>query len=64
MRTENDFENMARSRGESSFLGELWAMMRAHKKYWLLPIIAVLLGLGLLVFLGGTGAAPFIYTLF
>jgi hypothetical protein len=35
-----------------------------NKKWWLAPIIVVLLGLGLLVILGGTAAAPFIYTLF
>ncbi len=64
MKSVDDFEKMARESGESSFLSELWGMMRAHKKYWLIPVIVVLLGLGLLVFLGGTGAAPFIYTLF
>jgi hypothetical protein len=35
-----------------------------NKKWWLIPIIVVLLLLGLLVVLSGTGAAPFIYTLF
>ena len=35
-----------------------------NKKWWLTPIILVLLLIGLLAFLGGTGAAPFIYTLF
>jgi len=35
-----------------------------NKKWWLIPIILVLLLLGLLIALGGTGAAPFIYTLF
>ena len=38
--------------------------MRERKKYWLAPIIIALLLLGLLVFLSGTAAAPFIYTLF
>jgi hypothetical protein len=35
-----------------------------NKKWWLIPIVVVLLLLGLLVLLSGTGAAPFIYTLF
>ena len=35
-----------------------------NKKWWLTPIILVLLLVGLLVILGSTGAAPFIYTMF
>jgi hypothetical protein len=44
---------------------ELWAFIRVRKKYWLLPIMTmmVLLG-GLLVLTKGTVIAPFIYTLF
>jgi len=45
-------------------LRELWLFMRQHKKWWLLPIVLVLLLLGVLIVLGGTGAAPFIYTVF
>jgi hypothetical protein len=48
-----------------SFLSELWAFMRERKKFWLLPIILVLLLFGALVVLTeGTAVAPFIYTLF
>lgn len=44
---------------------ELWRFMRARKKYWLLPIIVVMLVLGgLLVLAQGSAIAPFIYTLF
>lgn len=64
MNPENEFEKLARNRSEKSFVGELWALMRQNKKYWLMPIILVLLLLGALVFLSGTAAAPFIYTLF
>jgi len=64
MKTENDFENIAKNQRESSFLGELWALMRKQRKYWLMPIILTLLLLGVLVFLSGTAVAPFIYTLF
>lgn len=46
-------------------LKDLWAFMRQRKKYWLLPIILVLLVFGtLLVFAQGSAVAPFIYTLF
>ena len=47
------------------FLGELWAFMRERKKFWLLPIVVVLLLFGsLLVLTQGSVVAPFIYTLF
>ena len=46
-------------------LGDLWGFMRERKKFWLMPIIMVLLLLGgLLVFAEGSAVAPFIYTLF
>ena len=46
-------------------MGELWAYMRVRKKFWLLPIILVMLLLGaLLVFAHGSALAPFIYTIF
>ena len=46
-------------------LTDLWAFMKERKKFWLAPIILlmVLLG-GLLVFAQGSAVAPFIYTLF
>ena len=44
---------------------ELWAFMRERKKWWLLPVIAVLLVVGtLLIFAQGSALAPFIYTIF
>ena len=49
----------------SEFVMELWAFMRERKKFWMLPIIIVLLLLGsLIVFTQGSAVAPFIYTLF
>jgi hypothetical protein len=45
-------------------LAELWGFLKENRKWWLLPILAVLLALSLLTLLAGTGAAPFIYTLF
>lgn len=48
-----------------SFLVELWAFMRARKKFWLLPILLMMLVFGGLVVLShGSAVAPFIYTLF
>ncbi len=48
-----------------AFLAELWAFMRERKKFWLLPIILVLLLFGaLLVLTEGSAVAPFVYTLF
>ena len=47
------------------FLGELWVFMKERKKFWLLPIVMVLLLFGsLLVLTQGSVVAPFIYTLF
>ena len=47
------------------FLLELWAFLRVRKKFWLLPIILVMLVIGgLLVLAQGSAIAPFIYTLF
>ncbi|MGA2606477.1 MAG: DUF5989 family protein [Terriglobia bacterium] len=48
-----------------SLLAELWDFMKTRKKFWLLPIILVMLLLGaLLIFAQGSAVAPFIYTLF
>lgn len=47
------------------FVMELWAFMKERKKFWLLPIILVMLLLGGLIVLSqGSAVAPFIYTLF
>lgn len=47
------------------FLRDLWGFLKHRKKFWLLPLILILLGFGaLIVFAGGSAIAPFIYTLF
>jgi hypothetical protein len=47
------------------FFKELWAFLKIRKKFWLLPLIIILLLFGLLiVFTSGSAIAPFIYTLF
>jgi hypothetical protein len=48
----------------ANLLFELFSFLMHSKKWWLTPIIIILLLLGLIAFLSGTGAAPFIYTLF
>ncbi len=48
-----------------SILAEFWSFMRVRKKWWLAPILVVMLALSLLIVLTqGTALAPFIYTLF
>ncbi|MFZ5425832.1 MAG: DUF5989 family protein [Thermodesulfobacteriota bacterium] len=47
-----------------SFFGDLWGFLKVRKKFWLLPIILVLLLFGVLILASGTAIAPFIYTLF
>lgn len=51
-------------RRRSGVLVELYGFLRTNKRWWLTPIVLVLLLFGILVLLGGTSAAPFIYTLF
>jgi len=47
------------------FLLDMWSFLKTRKKWWLLPIITVLLFLGLIIVFGGSSAiAPFVYTLF
>jgi hypothetical protein len=47
------------------FLKEFWSFLKIRKKYWLLPIIIILLIFGILIVLTqGTVIAPFIYTIF
>jgi hypothetical protein len=47
------------------FILELWGFMRERKKFWLLPIVVMLVMLsGLIVLTSGSAVAPFIYTLF
>jgi hypothetical protein len=58
-----ELEDAARD-GSQGVLRELLEFLRHEKKWWLTPILVVLLLVGLLVVLGSTAAAPFIYTLF
>ena len=59
----SDFERAAREQGISLFR-EFLQFLAYNKKWWLLPVLMILLLVGALVFLSSTAAAPFIYTLF
>jgi uncharacterized protein DUF5989 len=48
-----------------AFMSELWDFLRTRKKYWLLPIVLMMVAFGgLLLLAQGSAVAPFIYTLF
>ena len=58
----NDFDQSAPHR--RGLWAETWGFLSHHKKWWLLPILMMVLVLGVLVSTGGTAIAPFIYALF
>ncbi len=62
-RSDRDFERQADER-PPSFLREFVDFLVHNKKWWLIPIVVVLLLLGILAALGGSGLAPFIYPFF
>jgi hypothetical protein len=48
----------------TSLVKEVWLFLKENKKFWLAPILLVMLLLSVLIFFSGTAVAPFIYTLF
>jgi hypothetical protein len=58
MKSPDQFKN------NPSFFRELVMFIKHNKKWYLIPIVVSILMLGILIALGSTGAAPFIYTLF
>jgi hypothetical protein len=60
----DDFRTAAQSQREGNIFGEFWYFLKQNKKWWLLPILVIVFAFGVLVFVSGTAAAPFIYTLF
>lgn len=61
--SSDEFAEQAKG-SRSNLIKEFFAFIVEGKKWWLTPIIVMLLLLGLFIILGGTAAAPFIYTLF
>jgi hypothetical protein len=61
-RSAADFASQA-EQPQPGVLAEFWDFFLHNKKWWITPIIAVLLLMGLLILLSGTSVAPFIYTI-
>ncbi len=63
--TPSEFEKAAAESQGESLLSEFWSFLAQNKKWWLLPIMIIMLFLGALIYMATTTAAtPFIYTLF
>lgn len=60
---KSEFEQLGDSR-QYTLAEEFWYFLKENKKWWLIPILIVFALMGLVIVLGSTGAAPFIYTLF
>jgi hypothetical protein len=60
----NEFEKAAADAQSESLISEFLDFLAQNKKWWLAPIVIVMLLLAVLIFLSQTAAAPFIYTLF
>ena len=63
MDTDQETFEQASQSAETGLFSDLFAFMAENAKWWLTPIVVVLGLLGVLIVLGATGAAPFIYTL-
>lgn len=59
----NEFEQ-ANQQAQTGIVKEFIAFLGENKKFWMIPLLLALLAIGALLILGGTAAAPFIYTLF
>jgi hypothetical protein len=59
----DDFARLAQE-PQPGLVREFWDFLRQNKKWWLAPILVVILLASVLTLLGGSGAAPFIYSLF
>jgi Family of unknown function (DUF5989) len=59
----SEFARQAGTR-RSSFLSDYLFLVKTNRKWWMLPLLGLLLGFGVLMVLASTGAAPFIYTMF
>jgi hypothetical protein len=62
-KSPNEFEQ-ANQKKQAGIVKEFIAFLGENKKFWMIPLLLALLAIGALLILGGTAAAPFIYTLF
>lgn len=62
--SQNEFERAAAEMPRKGLARDFLAFLLQNKKWWLLPIVVMLLLFGVLMFMSGTALAPFIYTLF
>jgi hypothetical protein len=60
----NSLEQLARDESRVPLLKDFWFFLIREKRWWLTPILVILVLLGLLMWLSSTAVAPFIYTLF
>lgn len=61
---KKSFSEIANEKKSQSLVGDIVFLLKNNKKWWLVPFIVVFSLMAALIFLSGTGAAPFIYTLF
>lgn len=61
---DDDFLNAAQHQKERGLIGEFIGFLKENKLWWLTPILLVLLVVGVLLVLGGTGVLPFIYIVY
>ena len=58
---KKSFEEAGKESQSKGLLAEYWDFLKHNKKFWMIPLLVILLGLGLLVVLGGSGIAPALY---
>ena len=61
---KKSFADQNEAAGNGGFVQEFIGLLKHNKKWWITPIIVCLLIFGILIILGGSSAAPFIYTSF
>ena len=59
-----EFERVAQGGSTDNVLTDFWYFIKHTKKWWLVPLMGLLVLFGAMMLLSGTAAAPFIYTLF
>jgi hypothetical protein len=67
MKSENvvvERERALKEAADPGFISDLWDFLRTSRKWWMLPLLMALLLLGVVLVLGKTAVAPFIYSLF